>query len=64
MLLVSWQTAELDQETADMFKQQLFSRIHLLEVLQYTLLGVGLAAFVSCLLAFFIVRRNNRGKRA
>lgn len=54
------QTAELDQETADMFKEQLFSRIQLLEILQYTLLGVGSAAFLLCLVGFFVVRRNNR----
>ncbi|CAG02411.1 unnamed protein product, partial [Tetraodon nigroviridis] len=43
------ETAELDQETADMFQQQLFSRVRLLEAVQYSLLGVGLAAFFLCL---------------
>lgn len=47
-----------------MFKEQLLSRIQLLEVLQYTLLGAGLAACVLCLLAFLVVRRNNRKKLA
>lgn len=43
-----------------MFKEQLFSRIQLLEILQYTLLGVGSAAFLLCLVGVFVVRRNNR----
>lgn len=40
-----------------MFKEQLFSRIQLLEILQYTLLAVGLAAFAS---AVFILWRKDR----
>lgn len=58
----SSQTAVLDQETADMIKKELFSRIQMLETLQYSLLGVGLAAFVFCLIGLLVVQRNNRGK--
>lgn len=61
-LAVFSQTAMLDQETADMFKEQLFSRIQMLEAVQYSLLGVGLAVFLSCLIGFLVVRR--RGKEA
>lgn len=43
-----------------MFKEQLFSRIQLLEIVQYTLLAVGLAAFASCLLAVCILRCKDR----
>lgn len=50
----------LDQETADMFKEQLFSRIRLLETVQYSLLGIGLFVFVLCLIGFCVSRRNKR----
>lgn len=63
-LAVFSQTAMVDQETADMFKEQLFSRIQMLEAVQYSLLGVGLAVFVSCLIGFLVVRSSGRGKEA
>lgn len=47
-----------------MFKEKLFSRIQLLEVLQYTLLALGLAAFVLCLIGLCVVRRKSRGKKS
>lgn len=59
---VSAQTAVLDQETADMFKEQLFSRIRMLEMLQYSLLGIGASVFALCLIGFCVVRSNWRGK--
>uniref|UniRef100_A0A672ZB95 Platelet glycoprotein 4 n=1 Tax=Sphaeramia orbicularis TaxID=375764 RepID=A0A672ZB95_9TELE len=39
------ETAVLDDETADMFKEELVSRIQLLETVQQVLLGSGLAIF-------------------
>lgn len=54
----------LDQETADMFKEELFSRIQMLEAVQYSLLGIGLAVFVGCLIGFLVVRSRGRGKEA
>lgn len=58
----STQTAMLDQETADMFKEQLFSRIRMLEILQYSLLGIGASVFLLCLIGACVVRRKERGK--
>ncbi|TNM91623.1 hypothetical protein fugu_020003 [Takifugu bimaculatus] len=60
---IAWlnETAVLDQETADMFKEQLISRIRMLEMLQYSLLGIGVSVFVLCLIGFCVVR-NKRGK--
>uniref|UniRef100_A0A8C5E325 Platelet glycoprotein 4 n=1 Tax=Gouania willdenowi TaxID=441366 RepID=A0A8C5E325_GOUWI len=52
------ETAALDDETADMFKRELFSRIKLLEMIQQGLLGAGVALFVICLISYFVVRRN------
>lgn len=52
----------LDQETADMFKEQLLSRIRMLEIVQYSLLGIGASVFVLCLIGVCVVRRNERGK--
>lgn len=43
-----------------MFKEQLFSRITMLENLQYSLLGIGLAVFVLCLVGVLVVWCKNR----
>ncbi|XP_028280492.1 platelet glycoprotein 4 [Parambassis ranga] len=58
---VAWlnETAMLDDETADMFKQELISRIRMLEVVQQSLLGVGLAIFAVCLISYCVVRRSS-----
>ncbi|XP_008313829.1 platelet glycoprotein 4 [Cynoglossus semilaevis] len=56
------ETATLDDETADMFKEELTSRIQMLETLQQVLLGVGLALFVLNLISYCVVR-TNRNKR-
>lgn len=53
------ETAALDDETADMFKKELVSRIQLLETIQQVLLGSGLAIFVLCLILYCVVRRND-----
>ncbi|MEQ2220614.1 hypothetical protein ILYODFUR_007109 [Ilyodon furcidens] len=59
------ETATLDDETADMFKRELLSRIQMLEIIQYVLLGVGLVIFVLCLLGYWKVRRShNQNKLA
>ncbi|MED6290937.1 hypothetical protein CHARACLAT_018509 [Characodon lateralis] len=47
------ETATLDDETADMFKRELLSRVQMLEIIQYVLLGVGLVIFVLCLLGYW-----------
>ncbi|XP_060886076.1 platelet glycoprotein 4 [Labrus mixtus] len=57
------ETAALDDETADMFKKELISRIDMLETIQKALLGVGLAIFGLCLISFCIFNvRNNQIK--
>lgn len=45
-----------------MFKEQLFSRIQLLENVQYSLLGLGVSTFVLCLIGFCVAQRNRRVK--
>ncbi|KAM4615666.1 platelet glycoprotein 4 [Polymixia lowei] len=57
---VAWlnETAALDDETADRFKKELIYRIHLLETVQMTLIGVGAAIVLICLIFFCIVRKN------
>uniref|UniRef100_A0A3P9QGT4 Platelet glycoprotein 4 n=1 Tax=Poecilia reticulata TaxID=8081 RepID=A0A3P9QGT4_POERE len=55
-------TATLDDETAEMFKKELISRIQMLEIIQQVLLGVGIGVFLLCLLGFFIVRRSHNKK--
>ena len=52
------QTAALDDETADMFKKELVSRISLLDVIQKSLIGTGVAVFVLCLISYCMVRRS------
>ncbi|XP_070785156.1 platelet glycoprotein 4 [Enoplosus armatus] len=57
------ETAALDDETADMFKRELISRIQMLEIIQQALLGVGVSIFVLCLISYCVVRtRNNQIK--
>ncbi|XP_034018820.1 platelet glycoprotein 4 [Thalassophryne amazonica] len=50
------ETATLDDETADRFKTELFSRIRMLEILQSALLGSGLAVFIFCLFSYCLLR--------
>ncbi|XP_019965728.2 platelet glycoprotein 4 [Paralichthys olivaceus] len=52
------ETAALDDETADMFKKELISRIQMLEIIQQVLLGTGLAVFALCLISYCVVRRS------
>ncbi|XP_029901845.1 platelet glycoprotein 4 [Myripristis murdjan] len=57
------ETAVVDDKTADMFKKELIYPIQLLHVIQQALLGVGLAIFFLCLIAYCVVRRKeNNGK--
>ncbi|XP_070709752.1 platelet glycoprotein 4 [Pempheris klunzingeri] len=53
------ETASLDDETAEMFKRELISRIQMLEIIQQSLLGVGVAIFVLCLISYCVVRRRD-----
>ncbi|KAF3705221.1 Platelet glycoprotein 4 Glycoprotein IIIb [Channa argus] len=53
------ETAALDDETADMFKEELISHIQMLGILQKALLGTGLAIFVLCLISYCVIRRSN-----
>ncbi|XP_053718870.1 platelet glycoprotein 4 [Synchiropus splendidus] len=57
------ETAELDEPTAQMFKTELFSRIELLDVIQKTLIGVGVAMFGVSLIMLLICRRRLRGHK-
>lgn len=57
-------TAELDWETANMFKKELTSRVVMLEIIQYTLLGVGLSIFLLCLVGCCMVGSHSGGKIA
>ncbi|KAM9328407.1 platelet glycoprotein 4 [Pholidichthys leucotaenia] len=56
------ETATLDEETANMFKEELFSRIEMLEIIRLVLLCGGLVIFVICLIAFFIVKHKDSKK--
>ncbi|XP_056103467.1 platelet glycoprotein 4 [Rhinichthys klamathensis goyatoka] len=49
------ETAVLDDETADMFKKELISRIDLLEGLQIGFIAVGSIIFVSCMIGLIVV---------
>ncbi|CAN9508191.1 unnamed protein product [Ophioblennius macclurei] len=53
------ETAELDEATADMFKEELVSRIEMLEIIQQVLLGVGAGVFVLCLVLYFVLRKKS-----
>ncbi|XP_068163331.1 platelet glycoprotein 4 [Antennarius striatus] len=56
------ETAVLDDETADMFKKELISRIQMLEIIQQVLLGVGVSLFVLCLTIYCVVRSRDSHK--
>ncbi|XP_073336999.1 platelet glycoprotein 4 [Pagrus major] len=57
------ETAALDEETANMFKKELFSRVEMLEMVQLSLLGIGVSMFVLCFSMYCVVRsRRNSGK--
>ncbi|XP_036977126.1 platelet glycoprotein 4 [Acanthopagrus latus] len=59
------ETAALDDETADMFKQELISRMEMLEMLQLLLLGIGVSMFLLCFTIYCVVRsRRSSGKIA
>ncbi|XP_043092934.1 platelet glycoprotein 4 [Puntigrus tetrazona] len=48
------ETAVLDDETADMFKKELISRMELLEGVQIGLIVAGLVLFASCLIGLIV----------
>ncbi|KAM7367292.1 hypothetical protein PAMP_015205 [Pampus punctatissimus] len=50
------ETAALDDETADMFKKELISRIEMLDMTQKALLGTGVSIFALCLIAYTVGR--------
>ncbi|XP_023666688.2 platelet glycoprotein 4 [Paramormyrops kingsleyae] len=54
------ETAELDDETADMFKAEMLSPITMLETVQVTLLSLGSVVFVVCSIAAYIVHRKSK----
>ncbi|XP_037551834.1 platelet glycoprotein 4 [Nematolebias whitei] len=58
------ETAMLDDETADMFKKELMSRIQILEIAQQALLGVGIAIFVLCLVSYCVVKRKEKSNKS
>ncbi|KAK7149496.1 hypothetical protein R3I94_008972 [Phoxinus phoxinus] len=54
------ETAVLDDETADMFKKELISRMDLLEGLQIGLIAAGSFLFVSCMIGLIVVCTKNK----
>ncbi|KAK2859082.1 hypothetical protein Q5P01_003702 [Channa striata] len=50
------ETASLDDETADMFKEELTSRIQMLDIIQKVLLGTGVSIFIICLVSYCVER--------
>ncbi|KAJ8374096.1 hypothetical protein SKAU_G00046760 [Synaphobranchus kaupii] len=56
------ETAALDEETADMFKAELTSRVKMLETVQVALLSVGSVMFVLCTVISCVI--NRRGTKA
>ncbi|XP_076153337.1 platelet glycoprotein 4 [Alosa pseudoharengus] len=54
------ETAAVDEETADMFKKELVSRIDLLDNLQIGLMSVGSAMCVLCAVAACVVKRGRK----
>nr|XP_057933410.1 platelet glycoprotein 4 [Doryrhamphus excisus] len=53
------ESAELDDETAELLRMELLGSIQLLDIIQKAMLGCGVAVFVVCLTAYCIVRRNH-----
>ncbi|XP_070848128.1 platelet glycoprotein 4 [Chaetodon trifascialis] len=51
--------ASMDDETAEMLKKELFSRIEILDIVQKVLLGVGVSVFALCLIGYCVVRRRD-----
>ncbi|XP_051977150.1 platelet glycoprotein 4-like [Xyrauchen texanus] len=54
------ETAVLDDETAEMFKKELISRIDLLEGFQIGFLASGSVIFVLCLIWFIVASRKSK----
>eukprot|EP00064_Thunnus_orientalis_P018449 superscaffoldBa00004258_g18548 len=52
------ETAALDDETAEMFKEKLVYPVQMLDIIQNTLLGIGVAIFLICLISYCVVRRK------
>ncbi|XP_071383176.1 platelet glycoprotein 4 [Centroberyx affinis] len=61
---VAWlnETAVLDEATADMFKKELIGRIELLETVQHTLIGVGVAVFLLSAISFWVLSCVNKNQ--
>ncbi|XP_068573390.1 platelet glycoprotein 4 [Cebidichthys violaceus] len=53
------ETASLDDETADKIKEELVSRIEMLEIIWKALLGSGVAIFAVCSISYCMVKRNH-----
>ncbi|KAK9525810.1 hypothetical protein VZT92_016488 [Zoarces viviparus] len=53
------ETASLDDETAEMIKEELFSRIEMLAIVWKALLGSGVAIFALCSIASCMVKRKS-----
>lgn len=45
-----------------MFKDELISRIQMLETIQQVLLGVGVATFVLCLIGYCVTQRRVKSR--
>uniref|UniRef100_A0A4W4HL71 Platelet glycoprotein 4 n=1 Tax=Electrophorus electricus TaxID=8005 RepID=A0A4W4HL71_ELEEL len=56
------ETASLDDETADMIKRELFSRMGTLETVQIALIASGAVLFIFCLIGVCVVKQTT-GKK-
>ncbi|XP_063073188.1 platelet glycoprotein 4 [Engraulis encrasicolus] len=56
------ETAMLDDATADMFKEELVSKVNLLDTMQISLISVGIIACVVLGIAACVVHRNDERK--
>uniref|UniRef100_A0A3Q2XMQ4 CD36 molecule (CD36 blood group) n=1 Tax=Hippocampus comes TaxID=109280 RepID=A0A3Q2XMQ4_HIPCM len=57
-----FQTAQLDDDSASLLKEELVDRIKMLDVVQKVLLGAGLAVFALCLISYIAVRCNDESE--
>ncbi|XP_019738585.1 platelet glycoprotein 4-like [Hippocampus comes] len=56
------ETAQLDDDSASLLKEELVDRIKMLDVVQKVLLGAGLAVFALCLISYIAVRCNDESE--
>lgn len=57
------ETAMLDDETADMFKKEIVSRIEILDITWKALLGTGLSVFAICLICYCLQGKSDKSNK-